>query len=471
MTPVRCGSAGWAGSRYQDALALQRALCRPGRTATTGCCCSSILHVYTAGRAGPGRARAGRPGVGRRRAGPGRPGRRRHLPRPGPAGRLPDPVGAHRARRHARLRARHRAAGHRRPGRPRACPGPAGWRATPGVWVDADGRRAPQDLRHRGAGRPGGGRCTASPSTSTPTWRFRPHRALRHRRQGGHVAGRRGRRRRRWPRSSTLVGGRRAGATTSGASGPGARGTARPARPWRGRRPVDRAPFATPSAERPGAAPAAAGAAARPAGRGRRRSRRRPGHRRPQARVAAGQGPTWARSTGRLRQTMRQLDLVTVCEEAGCPNIYECWADGTATFMINGDRCTRACGFCLVDTRKPLPADPGRAGAGGRGGGPDGPGPRGGHRRSPATTCADGGAAGFAATIAAIRRRSPGHRRRGADPRLQGRPGVAGDHLRRPARRPQPQPRDGRPAAAGGAALGVATPAAWPCWPGPRPPA
>ena len=50
---------------------------------------------------------------------------------------------------------------------------------------------------------------------------------------------------------------------------------------------------------------------------------------------------------------MRDLDLVTVCEEAGCPNIYECWADGTATFMINGERCTRACGFCLVDTRKP----------------------------------------------------------------------------------------------------------------------
>ena len=56
---------------------------------------------------------------------------------------------------------------------------------------------------------------------------------------------------------------------------------------------------------------------------------------------------------------MRDLDLVTVCEEAGCPNIYECWSEGTATFMINGDRCTRACGFCLVDTRRPLPIDPG----------------------------------------------------------------------------------------------------------------
>ncbi|HSS09886.1 MAG TPA: lipoyl synthase, partial [Acidimicrobiales bacterium] len=71
-------------------------------------------------------------------------------------------------------------------------------------------------------------------------------------------------------------------------------------------------------------------------------------------RVKANMGPEY-RS---LKRTMRSLDLVTVCEEAGCPNIFECWADGTATFMINGDRCTRACGFCLVDTRKPLPLVP-----------------------------------------------------------------------------------------------------------------
>ncbi len=60
----------------------------------------------------------------------------------------------------------------------------------------------------------------------------------------------------------------------------------------------------------------------------------------------------------RLRSTLRDLNLVTVCEEAGCPNISECWNDGTATFMILGERCTRACGFCLVDTRKPGPPDP-----------------------------------------------------------------------------------------------------------------
>jgi lipoic acid synthetase len=58
-----------------------------------------------------------------------------------------------------------------------------------------------------------------------------------------------------------------------------------------------------------------------------------------------------------LRKLTEDLRLVTVCEEAGCPNIFECWQDGTATFMVNGERCTRACGFCLIDTRKPMPLD------------------------------------------------------------------------------------------------------------------
>lgn len=51
--------------------------------------------------------------------------------------------------------------------------------------------------------------------------------------------------------------------------------------------------------------------------------------------------------------------LFTVCEEAHCPNRYECWSHGTATFMICGDRCTRACGFCAVKTGKPFPLDEG----------------------------------------------------------------------------------------------------------------
>jgi lipoic acid synthetase len=59
----------------------------------------------------------------------------------------------------------------------------------------------------------------------------------------------------------------------------------------------------------------------------------------------------------RLKRLSRRLELSTVCEEAGCPNIYECWNEGTATYMLLGDRCTRACGFCLIDTRHPLPVD------------------------------------------------------------------------------------------------------------------
>jgi len=54
-----------------------------------------------------------------------------------------------------------------------------------------------------------------------------------------------------------------------------------------------------------------------------------------------------------LKQLMRGLDLHTVCEEAMCPNIHECWEDREATFLILGDRCTRRCGFCDVMTAKP----------------------------------------------------------------------------------------------------------------------
>ncbi len=75
--------------------------------------------------------------------------------------------------------------------------------------------------------------------------------------------------------------------------------------------------------------------------------------------------PEWIRPQMKMetgfhatRKAIRDLKLVTVCEEAGCPNIFECYANSTATFMINGERCTRNCGFCLVDTGKPLPLDP-----------------------------------------------------------------------------------------------------------------
>ncbi|BAH45778.1 MULTISPECIES: lipoyl synthase [Bacillales] len=58
-----------------------------------------------------------------------------------------------------------------------------------------------------------------------------------------------------------------------------------------------------------------------------------------------------------LKQTMRTKTLHTVCEEAKCPNIHECWASGTATFMILGDICTRACRFCAVKTGLPTELD------------------------------------------------------------------------------------------------------------------
>src|SRR4051812_12999524 len=55
----------------------------------------------------------------------------------------------------------------------------------------------------------------------------------------------------------------------------------------------------------------------------------------------------------RLKHLMRELDLHTVCEEAHCPNVGECWEHGTATFMILGDVCTRNCGYCAVAHGRP----------------------------------------------------------------------------------------------------------------------
>lgn len=75
--------------------------------------------------------------------------------------------------------------------------------------------------------------------------------------------------------------------------------------------------------------------------------------------------PQWLRTrlptTGSYAATRRllgELQLHTVCESAQCPNHWECWSQGTATFMIGGDRCTRACAFCAVSTARPLPLDP-----------------------------------------------------------------------------------------------------------------
>ncbi len=60
----------------------------------------------------------------------------------------------------------------------------------------------------------------------------------------------------------------------------------------------------------------------------------------------------------RLKKLMREKNLHTVCEEARCPNIGECWGNKTATFLILGDTCTRGCRFCAIDKGKPLALDP-----------------------------------------------------------------------------------------------------------------
>src|SRR3954468_24868843 len=74
--------------------------------------------------------------------------------------------------------------------------------------------------------------------------------------------------------------------------------------------------------------------------------------------------PEWLRlklptsnTFGQTRNLLEDLRLHTVCESAKCPNHWECWSKGTATFMIAGDRCTRACGFCAVSTAKPFPLE------------------------------------------------------------------------------------------------------------------
>ncbi len=124
--------------------------------------------------------------------------------------------------------------------------------------------------------------------------------------------------------------------------------------------------------------------------------------------------PEWLRTSlpisdsfARTRSLLGELKLHTVCESAKCPNHWECWSKGTATFMIAGDRCTRACGFCAVTTARPLALEA------------DEP-----ERVAEATRrmrlrhivitavarddLADGGAGHFAKTIVAVRELNPG---------------------------------------------------------------
>ena len=124
--------------------------------------------------------------------------------------------------------------------------------------------------------------------------------------------------------------------------------------------------------------------------------------------------PDWLRmplpttnTFARTRTLLDELKLHTVCESAKCPNHWECWSKGTATFMIAGDRCTRACGFCAVDTAKPFPLEkdePQRVAEATR---------RMQLKHVVITAVArddlkDGGAAHFQQTIEAVRRLNPG---------------------------------------------------------------
>lgn len=146
-------------------------------------------------------------------------------------------------------------------------------------------------------------------------------------------------------------------------------------------------------------APPAPAALAAPASRVRKRE---PGPRPPWLTVRYNRNETFQE----LERLKDGLNLVTVCEEARCPNIDECWSSGTATFMLMGDICTRRCGFCAVGKGNPLaldaeePANTGEAVA------------RMGVKHAVITSVnrdelPDGGAAHFAATVRAIKAASP----------------------------------------------------------------
>jgi lipoic acid synthetase len=127
-----------------------------------------------------------------------------------------------------------------------------------------------------------------------------------------------------------------------------------------------------------------------------------PGRKPPWLKVRAPGGPTYMRLKGRLRE----WNLHTVCEEAHCPNIGECWEEATATFMILGDVCTRNCGYCAVTHGRPVWEDreePERVGRAIRELGLE-------HAVITSVNrddLADGGALHFAATIRAVRRHAP----------------------------------------------------------------
>ena len=141
-----------------------------------------------------------------------------------------------------------------------------------------------------------------------------------------------------------------------------------------------------------------------------------------------------------LTELIRAENLHTVCQEAACPNVGECWERGTATFMILGDTCTRRCGFCNVKTGRPTwndPLEPARVARSIA---------RMGLRHAVITSVdrddlPDKGASAFVGVIRQVRRQAPELPDRGADPRLPGPGDAAREGDRRAPRRLQPQRR------------------------------
>ena len=161
--------------------------------------------------------------------------------------------------------------------------------------------------------------------------------------------------------------------------------------------------------------------------------------------------PPWIKTRARmgpayteLKSLVRREGLHTVCEEAGCPNIYECWEDREATFLIGGEQCTRRCDFCQIDTGRPAELD----------------------RDEPRRVAESVQAMGLRyATVTGVARddlpdqgrlalrrdrpadpcRQPRHRGGEPDPGLLRRPRPADRGLRLPARGARPQPGDGAP--------------------------
>ncbi len=141
--------------------------------------------------------------------------------------------------------------------------------------------------------------------------------------------------------------------------------------------------------------------------------------------------PEWIKTRARtgpeftaMRDRVAGAGLHTVCQEAGCPNIYECWEDREATFLIGGAQCTRRCDFCQIDTGRPEPLDrdeprPGRRVRGHDGAARTRPSPA-----SPATTSPDEGAWLYAETVRAIHDRNPGCRVEVLIPDFSGHPDL-----------------------------------------------